>query len=104
MAAEMNLHLGYRPGEDKPEGQANERNGRPNKAGGAKVIERLAHENADRLPATTRCKCRWPHAETAASLFRSTQLLHRPCEPVHYCGPKSGMSIQNSQYVIYSLA
>ncbi len=27
MAAEMNLHLGYRPGEDKPEGQANERNG-----------------------------------------------------------------------------
>ncbi|WP_241132281.1 IS256 family transposase [Achromobacter insuavis] len=27
MAAEMNLHLGYRPGQDKPEGQANERNG-----------------------------------------------------------------------------
>lgn len=27
MAAEMNLHLGYRPGEDKPEGQTNERNG-----------------------------------------------------------------------------
>jgi len=27
MAAEINLHLGYRPGEDKPEGQANERNG-----------------------------------------------------------------------------
>lgn len=27
MAAEMNLHLGYRPGEDKPESQANERNG-----------------------------------------------------------------------------
>ena len=27
IAAEMNLHLGYRPGEDKPEGQANERNG-----------------------------------------------------------------------------
>lgn len=26
IAAEMNLHLGYRPGEDKPEGQANERN------------------------------------------------------------------------------
>ncbi|CUI29355.1 Transposase and inactivated derivatives [Achromobacter xylosoxidans] len=27
MAAEMNLPLDYRPGEDKPEGQANERNG-----------------------------------------------------------------------------
>ncbi|CUJ18224.1 Transposase and inactivated derivatives [Achromobacter xylosoxidans] len=27
MAAEMNLLLGYRPGEGKPEGQANERNG-----------------------------------------------------------------------------
>ena len=27
MAAEMNLHLGYRLGQDKPEGQANERNG-----------------------------------------------------------------------------
>jgi putative transposase len=27
MGAEMNLHLGYRPGEPKPEGQANERNG-----------------------------------------------------------------------------
>jgi len=27
MAAEMNLHLGYRPGQDKPEDQANERNG-----------------------------------------------------------------------------
>ncbi|MGH8465165.1 MAG: transposase [Pseudomonas sp.] len=27
MAAEMNLHLGYRPGEYKPEGQVNERNG-----------------------------------------------------------------------------
>jgi len=27
MAAEMNLHLGYRPGEVKPEGQQNERNG-----------------------------------------------------------------------------
>ncbi len=27
MAAEMNLHLGYRPGEDKPEGQADKRNG-----------------------------------------------------------------------------
>ncbi len=26
-AAEMNLHLGYRPGGDKPEGQTNERNG-----------------------------------------------------------------------------
>ncbi|MFY2992001.1 IS256 family transposase [Achromobacter xylosoxidans] len=34
MAAEMNLHLGYRPGEDKPEGQANERNG----AGGKTVL------------------------------------------------------------------
>lgn len=27
MGAEMNLHLGYRPGEPKPEGQTNERNG-----------------------------------------------------------------------------
>ena len=27
MGAEMNLHLGYRPGEAKPDGQANERNG-----------------------------------------------------------------------------
>ena len=27
MLAEMNLHLGYRPGEAKPEGQGNERNG-----------------------------------------------------------------------------
>ena len=27
MGAEMNLHLGYRPGEAKPQGQANERNG-----------------------------------------------------------------------------
>ena len=27
MQAEMNLHLGYRPGEVKPEGQGNERNG-----------------------------------------------------------------------------
>ena len=27
MAAEMNLHLGYRPGEDKPESQVNKRNG-----------------------------------------------------------------------------
>ena len=32
MAAEMNLHLGYRPGQDKPEGQANERNGASGKA------------------------------------------------------------------------
>lgn len=31
MAAEMNLHLGYRPGQDKPEGQANERNGASSK-------------------------------------------------------------------------
>ena len=27
MNAEMNLHLGYKPGQDKPEGQTNERNG-----------------------------------------------------------------------------
>ena len=27
MGAEMNLHLGYPPGESKPAGQANERNG-----------------------------------------------------------------------------
>jgi transposase-like protein len=27
MGAEMNLHLGYRPGQSKPPGQANERNG-----------------------------------------------------------------------------
>lgn len=27
MTAERNLHLGYRPGKDKPDGQANERNG-----------------------------------------------------------------------------
>lgn len=27
MAAEMNLHLGYRPSEDRHEGYANERNG-----------------------------------------------------------------------------
>ena len=27
MGAEMNLHLGYRPGETKPQGQSNERNG-----------------------------------------------------------------------------
>jgi len=31
MGAEMNLHLGYRPGEPKPEGQANERNGASSK-------------------------------------------------------------------------
>ena len=34
MGAEMNLHLGYRPGQSKPPGQANERNG----ASGKKVI------------------------------------------------------------------
>jgi len=27
MGAEMSHHLGYKPGEDKPEGQTNERNG-----------------------------------------------------------------------------
>ncbi len=27
MSAEMNMHLGYPPGQPKPEGQANERNG-----------------------------------------------------------------------------
>lgn len=27
MAADMNLYSGYRPGEDKPEGRANERDG-----------------------------------------------------------------------------
>ncbi len=27
MSAEMNDHLGYRQGENKPEGQANQRNG-----------------------------------------------------------------------------
>jgi len=31
MGAEMNWHLGYRPGESKPEGQANERNGASSK-------------------------------------------------------------------------
>jgi putative transposase len=34
MGAEMNMHLGYQPGQPKPSGQANERNG----AGGKTVI------------------------------------------------------------------